>query len=154
MHNNGGGALRHLTSSGDPQDRPLAVARRAFSVLLNTRTLSFHALFPLKSSSRSLLQIQTNTSSRNLRSPNPQTCSKPKQGGKKKTKSKMPPNQDTVRITRDLHYLTQGLRIMLWQFNFLTPIYTRLKPPMTSRMVVKEMIPPMLAFYAEVMGQE
>jgi hypothetical protein len=66
----------------------------------------------------------------------------------------MPPNQDTVRITRDLHYLTQGLRIMLWQFNFLTPIYTRLKAAHDLKNVVKEMIPPMLAFYAEVMGQE
>ena len=85
MHNNGGGALRHLTSSGDPK----TVLWRWHGVLFCAPQYTdiIPPLFPLKSSSRSLLQIQTNTSSRGLRSPNSQTGSKSKQGGKqKKTK--------------------------------------------------------------------
>ena len=66
----------------------------------------------------------------------------------------MPPSQDTIRIARDLHYVTQGLRVMLWNFTFLTPIFTRLKAAHDLKNVVKDMIPPLLAFFAEVMGQE
>ena len=66
----------------------------------------------------------------------------------------MPPSQDIIRIARDLHYVTQGLKIMLWNFNFLTPIFTRLKAAHDLKSVVKDMIPPLLAFFAEVMGQE
>ena len=66
----------------------------------------------------------------------------------------MPPSQDTIRIARDLHYVTQGLKIMLWNFNFLTPIFTRLKAAHDLKSVVKDMTPPLLAFFAEVMGQE
>ena len=64
------------------------------------------------------------------------------------------PSQDTIRIARDLHYVTQGLRVMLWNFTFLTPIFTRLKAAHDLKNVVKDMIPPLLAFFAEVMGQE
>ena len=43
---------------------------------------------------------------------------------------------------------------MLWNFAFLTPIFNRLKAAHELKNVVKEMIPPLLAFFSEVMGTD
>ena len=66
----------------------------------------------------------------------------------------MPPSQEIIRLTKDVHHLAQGLRVMLWNFAFLTPIFNRLKAAHELKNVVKEMIPPLLAFFAEVMGTD
>jgi hypothetical protein len=66
----------------------------------------------------------------------------------------MPPSQEIIRLTKDVHHLAQGLRVMLWNFAFLTPIFNRLKAAHELKNVVKEMIPPLLAFFSEVMGPD
>lgn len=57
----------------------------------------------------------------------------------------MPPTQEVIRLTKGVHHLSQGLRVMLWQFTFLTPFNAHLQPVEGSQQVkeaaVKETTP-------------
>ena len=77
---------------------------------------------------------------------NPQPAQKEK-GIKKSFKLSgiMPPTQEVIRLTKGVHHLSQGLRVMLWQFTFLTPFNAHLQPVEGSQQVkeaaVKETTP-------------
>ena len=66
----------------------------------------------------------------------------------------MPPSQEITRLTAEIHYATQALRVMLWNFTLLVPIFERLKNARELNKMVQESIPALLAFFAEVMGNE
>ena len=66
----------------------------------------------------------------------------------------MPPSQDISRLTSEVHHVTQGYRLMLWNFTLLVPIFNRLKEARELNKMVQESIPPLLAFFAEVVGPD
>ena len=61
--------------------------------------------------------------------------------------SVMPPSQDISRLTSEVHHVTQGYRLMLWNFTLLVPIFNRLKEARELNKMVQESIPPLLAFF-------
>jgi hypothetical protein len=92
----------------------------------------------------------SNTHPLTAHSPGPQIGSEPAQkekGIKKSSKLSgiMPPTQEVIRLTKGVHHLSQGLRVMLWQFTFLTPFNAHLQPVEGSQQVkeaaVKETTP-------------
>ena len=66
----------------------------------------------------------------------------------------MPPSQELSRLTTELHHATQGFRLMLWRFTLLVPIFDRLKIARELHKMVSESIPPLMAFFAEIMGPD
>ena len=66
----------------------------------------------------------------------------------------MPPSQELSRLTTELHHATQGFRLMLWHFTLLVPIFDRLKEARELHKMVQESIPPLMAFFAEIMGTD
>ena len=66
----------------------------------------------------------------------------------------MPPSQELSCLTTELHHATQGFRLMLWHFTLLVPIFDRLKEARELHKMVQESIPPLMAFFAEIMGTD
>ena len=66
----------------------------------------------------------------------------------------MPPSQEITGFTAEIHYATQALRVMLWNFTLLFPIFEPKKNARKLHQMVQESIPALLAFFAEVMGAE
>lgn len=63
-------------------------------------------------------------------------------------------NQQLNRLGEQIHFATQSLRVMLWNFAVLTPIYTRLRDAHNLKAFVGEAIAPLLAYFCEAMGDE
>ena len=65
----------------------------------------------------------------------------------------MAPKADTQRLTRDVQYLYQRLRLILFQFSCLTPIFTLLAAVNQLKDFVKEAVPTLLGAFKSIMRE-
>ena len=61
----------------------------------------------------------------------------------------MAPKTDAQRLTREVQYLYQPLRLILFQFSCLTPIFTRLAATNQLKDFVKEAVPALLGIFRQ-----